>query len=190
MKNSENHGASCSGSDLSCFLFEAIEVVAQSFVFVVFMLVFVFRIFTVQGGSMLNTLHNGDKVFVWQYGYVPHDGDIVVISKYGNLRESIIKRVIATEGQSLHIDFDSCSVIVDGKKLNEYYINEAKFGPDDGHIPSVVPKGYCFVMGDNRNHSSDSRSVYVGLVPVEKVVGVAKSVYFPFHRIRSLPRAV
>lgn len=177
---------SVEGSELSNFLFESAEVAAQSFVFIVFVLVFVFRIFTVQGSSMLSTLQDGNKVVVWQYNYQPKRGDIVVISKYGQLNESIIKRVIALPGDKLYIDFTTSSVYVNGKKLNEYYINEPEFGPDDGQIPEVVPEGYIFVMGDNRNHSSDSRSTYVGLVPINKVVGRAFFRYFPFNKISKL----
>lgn len=180
---------SVEGSELARFLFESAEVVAQSLIFIVFVLVFVFRVFTVQGNSMLSTLQNGNKVVVKIYNYQPVRGDIVVISKYGKLDESIIKRVIALPGDRLYIDFATSSVYVNGKKLNEYYINEPEFGPDDGQIPEVVPEGYIFVMGDNRNHSSDSRSTYVGLVPVDKVVGKAFFRYFPFNKISKLESA-
>ena len=137
---------------------------------------------------MFSTLQDGNKVVVWQYNYQPTRGDIVVISKYGKLDESIIKRIIALPRDKLYIDFKTSSVYVNGKKLNEYYINEPEFGPDDGKIPEVVPEGYIFVMGDNRNHSSD-RSTYVGLVPIDKVVGRAFFRYFPFNKINKLESA-
>ncbi len=189
--NENNNKFSVEGNELSNFLFESAEVAAQSFIFIVFVLVFVFRIFTVEGNSMLNTLQNGNKVVVWQYNYQPARGDVVVISKYGKLKESIIKRIIALPGDKLYIDFETSSVYVNGKKLNEYYINESEFGPDidPAPIPEVVPEGYIFVMGDNRNHSSDSRSNYVGLVPIDKVVGRAFFRYFPFNRIGKLESA-
>ena len=187
--NDKKHEFLVEGSELSNFLFESAEVAAQSFIFIVFILVFVFRIFTVQGSSMFSTLQDGNKVVVWQYNYQPTRGDIVVISKYGKLDESIIKRIIALPRDKLYIDFKTSSVYVNGKKLNEYYINEPEFGPDDGKIPEVVPEGYIFVMGDNRNHSSDSRSTYVGLVPIDKVVGRAFFRYFPFNKINKLESA-
>lgn len=187
--NDKKHEFSVEGSELSNFLFESAEVAALSFIFIVFILVFVFRIFTVQGNSMLSTLQNGNKVVVWQYNYQPTRGDIVVISKYGKLDESIIKRIIALPGDKLYIDFTTSSVYVNGKKLNEYYINEPEFAQDDGKIPEVIPEGYIFVMGDNRNHSSDSRSTYVGLVPIDKVVGRAFFRYFPFNKISKLESA-
>ena len=189
--NDKKHEFLVEGSELSNFLFESAEVAAQSFIFIVFILVFVFRIFTVQGSSMLSTLQNGNKVVAWQYNYQPTRGDIVVISKYGKLDESIIKRIIALPGDKLYIDFATSSVYVNGKKLNEYYINEPEFGPDvnPAPIPEVVPEGYIFVMGDNRNYSSDSRSTYVGLVPIDKVVGRAFFRYFPFNKISKLESA-
>lgn len=187
--NDTCHEFSVEGSELARFLFESAEVVAPSLVFIVFMLVFVFRIFTVQGSSMLSTLQNGNKVVVRIYDYKPARGDIVVISKYGKLDESIIKRVIALPGDTLYIDFATSSVYVNGKKLDEYYINEPIFGPDDGEIPAVIPDGYLFVMGDNRNHSSDSRSRCVGLVPINHVVGKAFFRYFPFNKISKLESA-
>ena len=185
----KNSGFCAEGSPVACFIFEWTELIAQSLIFVVFMLAFVFRIFTVQGNSMLNTLHQGDKVFVWKYDYKPTNGDVVVIKKYGELDETIVKRIIATEGQALHIDFDAGSVFVDGKQLNEYYIKEKMTTQGDMEIPAVVPQGYCFVMGDNRNHSTDSRWKLIGLVKNEYVIGVAKAIYFPFYRIRALKRA-
>lgn len=189
-----NSEFSVEGSELARFLFETAEVFAQSLFFIVFMFVFVFRIFTVQGNSMLSTLQNGNKVVVWQYNYEPTRGDIVVISKYGSLDESIIKRVIALPGDTIYIDFEDSptSVYVNGKKLDEYYINEPEFdeGYDYiGYVPEVIPEGYIYVMGDNRKHSSDSRSTYVGLVPIDHLVGRAFCRIFPFNKIGKLERA-
>lgn len=176
------------GSEVTCFLFEWFEVVVQSLIFVVFMLTFFFRLFTVQGSSMLNTLHNGDKLFVWKYDYKPTNGDIVVIKKFGNLSESIVKRIIATEKQSLYVNLGDSSVYVDGEKISEPYIKEPYFSGGSLEIPEKIPEGYCFVMGDNRNNSTDSREL--GIIKNELVLGKAVGIYFPFHRIRSLPTAV
>lgn len=174
------------------FIFEWLEVIAQTIVFVAFVFTFMFRLMTVKGSSMLNTLHNADKVFAWRYNYVPTNGDVVVIRKYGKLTESIVKRVIATQGQKFHIDFFTGSVYVDGKKLNEYYIKEPMriMGTEDQVIPEVIPEGKCFVMGDNRNGSTDSRWTYVGLVDYRDVMGRVCFIYFPFYRIGPVARAV
>ena len=179
-------------SDAILFLFEWAETIAQALVVVVFVLTFVFRLFTVKGLSMMSTLHDGDKVFVWKYGYIPTKGDVVVVKPFRTVNESIVKRVIATEGDSLFIDFNRGTVFVNGRKLNETYINEPMLRRgDELETPSIIPKGICFVMGDNRNHSDDSRSPYIGgVINYEDIVGAVKCVYFPFYRIKNIPREV
>lgn len=168
----------------SAFCFEWSETIVQSFVIVVVLLTFVFRGFTVDGESMMNTLLDGDKVAVMRWKYVPKSGDVVVIKRGEKFEKPLIKRVIATEGQTLKINFSDGSVVVDGKKLNETYIKEPMWTRGDAVIPSVIPKGKCFVMGDNRNNSADSRYNMVGLVPNENIVGKAQYVFFPFNRIK------
>lgn len=170
----------------SAFCFEWIESIVQAIIVVVFLMTFLFRIVSVNGTSMLDTLHHADKVIVWKWNYTPTDRDVVVISRGQNLDEPLIKRVIATEGQSLSVDFSDGSVTVDGVKLNETYIKEQMWLQGDADIPSVVPKGYCFVMGDNRNHSADSRFKEVGLIPNENVIGKANFIIFPFDRIGAI----
>lgn len=169
-------------SEFSATCFDWLESLTQALVLVVIIMTFFMRPVSVKGTSMLNTLHDYDKVIVMKYGYVPKDGDVVVISPVKNLKEAIIKRVIATEGQTLSIDFTDGSVFVDGKKLNEPYIKERMWVQGDGEIPTVIPKGYCFVMGDNRNGSLDSRFEDVGLIPNEKILGKASFIIFPFNR--------
>jgi signal peptidase I len=170
----------------SAFCFEWLESIVQAIIVVVFLMTFLFRIVSVNGTSMLETLHHADKVVVWKFNYVPTDSDVVVISRGQNLDEPLIKRVIATEGQTLSIDFSDGSVTVDGVKLNETYIKEKMWLQGDADIPSVVPKGYCFVMGDNRNHSADSRFKEVGLIANENVIGKATFIIFPFDRIGAI----
>ena len=175
-------------SKSSEFCFEWVELIAQSLIFVVFVCAFIFRIFTVSGNSMRNTLYDRDHVVVWQYGYKPVDGDIIVIApKNGTLDETIIKRVIATEGESLFIVFEAGKVYVNGRLLDESsYIKEQMYVSGDNTIPSVVPSGHCFVMGDNRNNSSDSRFTEIGLIKYEKIVGKAVVVYWPPYRCKTL----
>ena len=170
-------------SKFSASCFDWLESIVQALVLVVTVMTFVLRPITVEGTSMLNTLHDKDKVIVTKCGYVPKDGDVVVIRPFNQLSEPIIKRVIATEGQTLSIDFSSGNVYVDGKKLNEPYIKERMWVQGDGEIPSVIPEGYCFVMGDNRNGSLDSRFKAAGIVPYEKIVGKAMFVFYPFNRM-------
>lgn len=170
-------------SEFSATCFDWLESLTQALVLVVIIMAFFLRPVSVIGTSMLNTLHDADKVIVLKYGYVPKNGDVVVISPVNNLDEAIIKRVIATEGQTLSIDFTDGSVTVDGKKLDEPYIRERMWVQGDGEIPKVIPKGYSFVMGDNRNGSLDSRFKEVGLIPNEKIIGRASFVIFPFNRM-------
>ena len=162
--------------------FEWMESIVQAVIVVVVALTFVFRIVNVSGWSMLNTLRDGDKVVVMKWYYQPHDGDVVVISRGQYLNEPLIKRVIATEGQSLSIDFSKGSVTVDGKLLNETYIREPMWLQGDGNIPDKIPEGYTFVMGDNRNHSMDSRFKDVGLIENKNIVGKASLILYPFNR--------
>ena len=170
----------------SAFCFEWSETIVQSCIVVVLLLTFIFRGFTVDGESMMDTLHNGDKVAVFRWGYTPKSGDVVVIKRGEKFDKPLVKRIIATSGQTLQINFSDGSVIVDGKKLDETYIKEKMWLRGDAVIPAVIPDGYCFVMGDNRNHSSDSRSKIIGLVPYKDVIGKAKFVFYPFDRIKAI----
>ena len=116
--------------------------------------------------------------------YTPQYGDIVVISHGQNYSEPIIKRVIATEGQALSINYTTGQVSVDGVILDEPYIKgktiKLKHSLD---IPDRIPEGYVFVMGDNREGSLDSRSTDIGLIPVENIIGKAEWRIYPFDTI-------
>lgn len=167
----------------SSFFFEWLECIVQAVILIVFLMTFVFRIVTVEGESMRDTLYNGDRLVVWRWNYVPKDGDVVVISRGQLIDKPIIKRVIATEGQTLEIDFFDGTVKVDGKTLEEKYIKEPMWLQGDADIPCVIPPGYTFVMGDNRNRSADSRFVEVGLIPNKNIVGKADFRIFPFKSV-------
>ena len=147
---------------------------------VVMILTFVFRMVNVDGDSMKDTLINGDKVIVTELFYTPNDGDIVVISHGQRYKEPIIKRVIATEGQTLDIDFETGEVIVDGVVLQEDYINGQTI-KGTSEIPRVIPDGKVFVMGDNRTVSLDSRYDEIGLIDEADIIGKAQFVAFPFN---------
>ena len=129
---------------------------------VVLAMVFVVRPVSVDGRSMNPTLWDKDIMLVTNYYSAPKTGDIVIITHGKKLMEPLVKRVIATEGQKLSINFKKSQVRVDGKVLNEPY-TQGKTIVGNGVIPEVVPKGKLFVMGDNREHSTDSRFTEVGL---------------------------
>ena len=146
------------------------------------------RITVVDGHSMENTLHHGDIVLTWSLGYTPKQGDIVVLTKTTFREQSIIKRVIATEGQTVDIDYSTSTVYVDGVALEEDYIKEEYWDlyAENGVNHITVPEGHIYVMGDNRNGSSDSRDPALGVVDVRCVIGQAVMVLFPFSDFGSL----
>ncbi len=141
-----------------------------------------FRIIVVSGPSMKNTLVDGDWLLLLGNVFYqePKQGDIVVISKraYDN-GTPIIKRVIATEGQTVDIDFDAGIVYVDNEPLTETYTNTPTNLEEGVIFPLTVGKGSLFVLGDNRNESKDSRSPEIGLVDKREVLGKALLLVFP-----------
>ncbi|MDE6005800.1 MAG: signal peptidase I [Oscillospiraceae bacterium] len=170
-------------------IIEIIETMLITLFVVVLLISYVTRPVTVDGSSMVPTLQDQDRLVMLRLLYTPKQGDIVVVynsnghvldsngevvnSGYG-LNENIIKRVIATEGQKIDIRVDEGLVYVDDEALDEPYVNEAVRSNDGAFsYPMIIPEGYVFVMGDNRNHSTDSRSVFVGLVAKEDVLGKA-----------------
>ncbi len=159
---------------------EWLESIAVSILIVILVFTFLFRMVIVDGDSMFPTLEDGQRLIISHLFYTPKQGDIVVANSEG-LNKTIIKRVIATEGQTIDIDFDNHTVTVDGKILDEPYINEPTSRNEGGYeYPMTVPDGYVFVMGDNRNHSTDSRSPMVGCIPTKDVLGKAVLRIFPF----------
>ena len=156
----------------------------------VFVLLFTFmaRIIVVSGPSMENTLIEGDLILVWSLGYTPKQGDVVVLTQESYQEDSIVKRVIAVEGQQVDIDYDSGTVYVDGVSLKEDYTKEQMLLPSYGeginHV--TVPEGCIFVMGDNRNESADSRLPAIGIVDTRCVIGRGLTVIFPFNHWKRL----
>ena len=138
----------------------------------------------VKGTSMEPTLHENDRLIVWKFCYEPQNGDPVILSKDTGLNEALVKRVIATEGQTVDITDDGY-VVVDGEELIELYtaslINDSERGDHD--YPVTVPEGCIFVMGDNRNHSTDSRFSEIGFVDADEVIGKVVLRILPFDHI-------
>ena len=158
-----------------CFVLTVVLAVVLLFTFAV-------RVVLVSGPSMRETLQHRDCLLVMNAhlcgGF--EAGDIVIIRKESfKDGEPIVKRVIATEGQTVDIDFVSGAVYVDGELLEEDYINEPTYVEEGTEFPLTVPEGSIFVMGDNRNHSSDSRSSDLGTVDTRYVIGRAVFLLFP-----------
>lgn len=162
-------------------------------VLVALILIFTFvgRIIGVVGSSMYPTLHDGDLLLLQSIGYTPKQGDVVVLTKEFDASSGpIVKRVVATGGQHVEIDYGAGTVSVDGVVLDEPYINpeEPVTEPYYQNLTSVdVPEGSIFVMGDNRNHSSDSRDVTLGTVDERYVLGRALWVLMPFQNFGAIP---
>ena len=162
-------------------LYEWTQALVGSVLTVVLVFTFLIRLIGVDGHSMVPTLQNGDRLLVLSslldsdYKY----DDIVVLREESFLEEPIVKRVIATEGQTVDIDFEAGVVYVDGVALDEPYINEPTYMEEGTEFPLTVPEGCIFVMGDNRNHSSDSRDSRLGTVDTRCVLGKAVFLAFP-----------
>ena len=157
-------------------LYEWVQALVCSVLAVVTAFTFAVRIIGVSGGSMRETLQNGDLLLVLNGqlcgDYAP--GDIVILRKADFHEGSpIVKRVIATAGQTVDIDFAAGTVYVDGAALSEPYTREPTFTDEGAAFPLTVPEGCLFVMGDNRNDSDDSRNPELGPVDVRGVIGRA-----------------
>ncbi len=170
-------------------VFDWIESAITAVVFVILVFTFVGRLVGVEGESMLPTLHNQDRLVSTHLFYKPTNGDIVVATKPNERNEPLIKRVIAVGGQKLDIDFAANAIFIDDKRINEPYILE-RMDPDRSselELPLVVPEGYVFLMGDNRNNSWDSRVEEVGLVDERHILGKIIYRVMPYNDI-GIPR--
>lgn len=149
-------------------------------IMIVFLLLF--RMVIVSGSSMYSTLWDGDWLLLLSSVFYnePEYGDIIVASKDSfNSGEPIIKRVIATEGQTVDIDFREGIVYVDGQPLEEDYTYTMTTTPEGIQFPLTVEEGCVFVMGDNRDDSKDSRHPDIGLVDKREILGKALILLVP-----------
>ena len=166
------------GQSVAMYLHDLLWMLAVIlFAFLVF-----FRIIVVSGPSMRQTLLDGDYLLLYSnlFYHQPQRGDVVVVSKqsYDN-GKPIVKRVIATEGQIVDMDFDNGLVYVDGYPLEEDYTNTLTNLDEGAIFPQIVEKGCVFVMGDNRNNSKDSRSLEIGQVDKREILGKVALLLYP-----------
>lgn len=183
--------------NISSSLFDYFEVFVISIITVLVFFSLFFRVARVDGSSMNQTLKNGEPLVISDLFYEPRQGDIIVfhLCQENGYNQPLVKRVIATEGQEVVIDITAQKVFIDGAELIEDYAyfspkgyNSSYFNPmyversKDGHLKYVVtvPEGKLFVMGDNRNGSTDSRSSSVGFVDKDTVLGKALFRVSPF----------
>lgn len=181
------------------FIFDWLEILVHAIIAVVICFSFLFRIATIDGPSMNDTLYHGEKVIITNLFYEPKVGDIVVISRnkensiftMNENNTPIIKRIIALEGQTVRIDFEEGIVYVDEIALDEPYTRtptNAKYDIDFS-TPQMVPEGCVFVLGDNRNESLDSRSSQIGeygMVDTRYILGHAIYRILPFDKMGRL----
>lgn len=163
--------------------FEWSEAMVHSILIIVFIFTFFVRIVGVSGDSMLPTLENNDKLLISKVLYTPEYLDIVVLTKKSFGDQPIIKRVIATEGQTVDIDYGTGDVYVDDILLEEKYTNEPTYAIGDMIFPVTVPEDHVFVLGDNRNASSDSRLTTIGMVSEDLILGRVVFRLMPFDKI-------
>ena len=173
------------------FVLNILEI-AEMFVIIVLsvLLIFTFgmRLCNVNGSSMNQTLSHGQTLITTNLFYTPRQDDIIVFHQTGtdyySLNEPVVKRVIATEGQTVKIDFsekNKMTIWVDGVKYNDTHAYfdtmrstiypQHNFDYDTMIFEATVPKGHVFVMGDNRNNSKDSRSNAIGFVDQRRIIG-------------------
>lgn len=193
-----------SGNKLLGDIVEIIESTLITVFVIVMIFTYILHPVNVVGTSMIDTLQDNDRIFMTTVYTDISYGDIVVIDNDmaylldennnivernidgSSLKECIIKRVIATGGQTVEIIPETGDVIVDGKTLDEPYIKEKLRNGGVFDYPITVPEGYFFVMGDNRNGSSDSRNPDIGLIKKDQIYGKAVVRYAPLSKFRYL----
>ena len=160
-------------------IFDWLQSIIFAIIACVLLFMFVARVVTVDGGSMNPTLIHGDRLIVSNLDKSYEQGDVVVFVAPEFMDEPLIKRIIATEGQLVEINFDKGIVKIDEQELYEPYIAELTTDEQDYDGPFEVPTGCVFVLGDNRNHSTDSRTEEIGCVDTRYILGKAYFTMFP-----------
>lgn len=174
-------------SDFIGGFYELADMIAAVTVVVLLLFAFIGRISIVDGPSMEQTLYHNDHLLVWQFLYEPEAGDIVLVHDISAdpYSETIVKRVVAVGGQTVDIDFDTWTLTVDGEVIEEdyRYLSDSPTLTADYSFPITLAEDEVFVLGDNRNHSADSRQIEIGPIDKRCIIGKAVARYFPLDRI-------
>jgi len=182
LENSENTETADPSSKTRMELYDWLQCIVTAIISGIFIFVFFGRTIGVDGISMMDTLRNADRVIMSNIFYTPRNGDIIVFQSPSVAFDGtpLVKRVIAIEGQTVDINFDTSQVFVDGVELSEDYILEpTSYNRHRFTGPVTVPEGYLFVLGDNRNSSTDSRDPQVGFVDTRYVLGRVHFIVIP-----------
>lgn len=159
---------------LVAMVYDVVSIFVTALVLIALLFSFLIRFVGVDGSSMEPTLSDGDWLIVSAVNREIEVGDIIISTEPNSFNEPLVKRVIAKGGQTVDIDFMSGTVYVDGQALDEPYIKERTHTSEGVSFPLTVPEGTLFLLGDNRNNSSDSRSPMVGCVDERYVLGVVQ----------------
>lgn len=173
-------------------IMDIFDTVIKAFAVVIIFVTFIFSIPSVHGSSMCNTLQHGDKLIITNLFYTPKEGDIVVAHETGALNEPIVKRIIATGGKWVKIDYDNSLLYVSDDEIFEeheiidessyVYLTNGEYNASGVKI-FEVPEGFVFLLGDNRNVSRDSRDPSIGCLEEERIIGKVIFRIYPFNEI-------
>ena len=165
---------------------ELLETVGSAVLIAAFIMIFIARAYTVNGDSMLPTLHHGERLLVDKISYrfvEPSRGEIIVFKNPSDTSEQFVKRVIGLPGDTIAI-IQGVVYINDQPIDEDYTLAPARIG----FSSQVIPKGTYFVLGDNRNNSEDSRFGRVGFLPRELIIGRAIWRYWPLNQVNLIFR--
>lgn len=178
-KLSPSSGLRRGGAELVLWL----RTLASAAVYATMIVTFGFQVARVEGRSMEPTLQDQDRLIINKLAYhvdAPQVGDVVMLLHPNNPGQSLVKRVVASPGDS--VAFREGVVVRNGMAIDEGFIPVDHRSFED-RAQVVVPEGHYFVLGDHRNNSSDSRTF--GPVPKKYILGRIQIRWWPFAAARS-----